>query len=238
MERMSGSLGGELADPRLGLVLEGRWRLDTFLSRGGMGVVFRGTDLHLRRAVAIKFLDERFRSDREVVTRFEREALAAAALDHPNLVSVYGVGQHEGLPYFAMKLVDGVTVAQWLTERGRLPLHEALTIAIHVCEGLEEIHRHNFVHRDIKSTNVMVDTRGQALILDFGILRQADNSVTQTGFITGTPDYMAPEQARDARAAEPRSDLYALGVMLFEMMCGQRPFRGDTPIDLILAHWP
>jgi serine/threonine protein kinase len=220
----------------LGEQLEGRYRVDEYMAKGGMGFVYRGTDLALNRPVAIKFLDARFRSDHDLVVRFRREALWAATLDHPNIIPVYSAGEFSHHAYFVMKYVDGATVSQLIHERGRLPLREAVAIGIQVCDGLEQIHERGFVHRDIKSPNVMVGHRGHAYILDFGISRHVTSNLTQTGFTTGTPEYMSPEQARDGTHIDGRSDLYSVGVMLFEMITGSRPFAADNAFDLLMKH--
>ena len=223
-------------DPLLGVVLEERYKVDAFLSRGGMGAVYRGTDQRLGRSVAVKFLDERFNSDKDVVSRFHREALSAAALEHPNIIPIYGVGERQSFHYFVMKFVEGKTVTQLVQDRGRLPLREALGITLQVCEGLEHIHSRGYVHRDVKPTNVMLDARGHVYILDFGILRETTSELTQTGFVAGTPEYMSPEQARSAKGTDARSDVYSLGVMVFEMLAGRRPFKADSAFDLLLKH--
>jgi serine/threonine protein kinase len=219
-----------------GLVLEERFRVERFLARGATGLVYRGTDLSLDRPVAIKFLDRRYPSDPDVVHRFQREARAAASLDHPNIIPIYGVGEHRGWHYFVMKYVDGSTVCALLAGGARLGLAEALRLALQVCRGLAHIHARGNVHRDVKPSNVMLDANGHAYILDFGILRQQDSTLTMTGLMAGTPLYMAPEQARDVRQADARSDLYSLGVMLFEMLAGRSPFWAETPVEVMTKH--
>jgi serine/threonine-protein kinase len=201
-----------------------------------MGSVYRGTDLPLDRPVAIKVLDRRFQSDQEVVHRFQREAQAAAGLDHPNIIPIYGVGEQQGWHYFVMKYVDGSTVSGLLLGTAPLALADALRLALQICSGLAHIHARGYVHRDVKPSNIMVDSHEHAYILDFGILRHQDSTLTMAGLIAGTPQYMAPEQARDVRQADARSDLYSLGAMLFEMVAGRGPFCGETPVDVMTKH--
>jgi serine/threonine-protein kinase len=218
------------------LVLEDRYRVDEFIDRGGMGRVYRGTDLLLERAVAIKFLDDHLAHDGDFVARFRREAMAMAKMDHPNVVPIYSVSKPDGSQYFVMKFISGRKVSDLIRAHGRLPPAEALRIVRQVCDGLEHIHGRGFVHRDIKPSNLMIEEGGQVYILDFGILRQETVGATKTTMMAGTPDYMAPEQARDPKNVTARSDLYSLGAVLFEMLTGRVPFHGDSAFDTVLRH--
>jgi serine/threonine-protein kinase len=201
-----------------------------------MGDVYLGTEIHLRRKVAIKFLAARFCAEGAAVARFLREAEIAANLDHPNIVPVYSFGELEGRPFFVMKHVVGQTVATLVRSTGRLPLAQAIEIVSQVCEGLEHIHGRGFVHRDVKPQNLLVDSSGRCFLLDFGVLRVAEAHCPQTGLLAGTPDYMAPEQAKDPRSADARSDLYSLAVTLFEMVTGRPPFQAASAFDLMMKH--
>jgi serine/threonine-protein kinase len=218
----------------LGQLLEGRYRVDAFIARGGMGVVFRGTDTKLGRKVAIKFLAEELRQNRSVVQRFMREAQTAASMDHPAIIAVHSVGDHQGRPYIVMKFVQGQTVAELIRAKGRLTVPQAIHILSQVCDGLDHIHGQGYVHRDIKPQNLMVDPAGRCVILDFGILRLVDSTMTTSGLMVGTPAYVAPEQARDPKLADRRSDLYSLGITFFEMMTGRLPFRATSALDLLI----
>jgi serine/threonine-protein kinase len=217
-------------------VLQGRFRVDGLISRGGMGAVFKGTDLREGRPVAIKFLTDRLRGDEEVVTRFLREAQATASLDHPAVIPVYAVGEEQGRYFFVMKYLAGRTVTQLLRAKGRLPLAQTLHIIAQIAEGLGHVHARGFVHRDVKPSNIMVEVGGKAVLLDFGILRILDTRHTHTGLMAGTPEYMAPEQAKDAASADARSDLYALGATVFEMLTGRLPFAAESTFELLLKH--
>ena len=222
---------------RAGMILEGKYRIESLISRGGMGAVYLGTDITLERKVAIKFLAEQFKSDQELVFRFHREARVIAGLDHPNIVPVYTVGEQEGHYYFVMKLVEGLTIKEVIQQKGALNIKIAVDIIRQVCDGLEHIHEMGYAHRDIKSQNIIIDTKGRALILDFGIIRQMEGgNLTQTGVSTGTPEYIAPEQAREAKQADGRSDIYSLGITFYEMLVGRTPFKATTAMDLIIMH--
>jgi serine/threonine-protein kinase len=220
----------------VGQLLEGRFRIEAFLARGGMGEVYRGVDVPLQRDVAVKLLAEELCRDPLVVERFLREARATASLDHPNVIPVYAAGSWSGRPYLVMKFVQGETVADRIRRAGPIPVPEAVAIVSQVCDGLGVIHARGWVHRDIKPQNLMVLPDGRCLILDFGILRQQDSTLTATGVVAGTPAYIAPEQAREPKGADARSDLYALGVTFFEMLTGELPFKASSAFDLLLKH--
>jgi serine/threonine-protein kinase len=223
-------------DSGSGAVLDGRFRVGRHLARGGMGEVHEGLDLSLGRPVAIKFLAQRFVSDADVVTRFRREAESLASLAHPNVVPVHAVGDDGGRPYFVMTLIRGQTLDQLVRERGPLPIGAVVHVGVQVCRGLERVHSAGYVHRDIKPSNLMIDSSGHCVLLDFGILRELESQLTVTGYIVGTPEYMSPEQARAARLAEPRSDLYSLGATLYAALTGAPPFRGESSYEIIDQH--
>jgi serine/threonine-protein kinase len=225
-------------DPLLrlpGTIVSGQYRIDRFLAKGGMGAVFLGTDLVLQRKVAIKFLATAWMADADTARRFLREARAAASLDHPNIVTIHAFGTTEERPFIVMKYVEGRTLAEHLAERGPLSFAEAARIGAQLCDGLAAIHGRAFVHRDIKPHNVMVESDGRCVILDFGILRDLGQH-TSAALAVGTPAYIAPEQAKSPGEADARSDLYALGATLFELVSGRLPFRGTSVFDLLLAH--
>ncbi len=217
-------------------VLNGRYRIDEPIGEGGMAVVYRGYDLVLNRPVAIKVLRGQFAADASFLRRFEREAQAAARLSHPNIVSVYDVGRDDGTRYIVMEYVPGKTLKQLILERAPLPLDEAIHIVRQVAAALDYAHQHGLVHRDIKPQNILVDERGFVKVTDFGIAKGlADVSLTEAGFGMGTVHYVSPEQAR-GEPATPASDVYALGLVLYEMLTGRLPFEADNPIGLAMQH--
>jgi serine/threonine protein kinase/tetratricopeptide (TPR) repeat protein len=196
------------------------------LGEGGMGVVYKAEDTRLKRTVALKFLSSQSLGTPDEKTRFVHEAQAAAALDHPNICTVYEIDEVEGHTFIAMAYVDGQSLRE-KTEPGPLKLEEALSVAIDVAQGLQEAHEKDIVHRDIKSANVMVTKKGQAKITDFGLAKLAGSTrVTKTGTSVGTAAYMSPEQAR-GEDVDQRTDIWSLGVVLYEMLAGRLPFRGD-----------
>ncbi len=224
------------APVREGDVFEGKWRLLEKLGQGGMGSVYRAQDLSLDREVAVKVLAGTLCNDAEFVARFEREAKLTAHLDHPNVVLVYAVGKHRGRPFIVMKRLEGETLARRLQDMPRgLPAEGTLEIFRQICSGLDYIHSKGFVHRDIKAGNIFLGPDGRATILDFGILRDTrpGQNLTRAGQMMGTPHYMSPEQAM-ARKTDPRADIYALGILLFECLTGQLPFVGEN--DLATLH--
>ncbi len=205
----------------------GHYRIVAPLGGGGMGIVYRAQDLTLERTVALKFLPPELTRDPEAKTRFLQEARAASALDHPNICTIYEVAEAEdGQLYLAMACYDGETLKQRL-QKGRLPIDEALETAQQVARGLVKAHRHGIVHRDIKPANVMVTTDDIVKILDFGIAKLLGAAgLTRVGSSLGTPAYMSPEQAR-GEEVDPRTDVWSLGAVLYEMVTGRRPFRGE-----------
>lgn len=212
----------------------GHYEIVEEIGRGGMGVVYKAHEASLNRMVAIKVLGQHLAQDREYITRFQREAQAAAALNHPNIIQIYTIGEDSGRHYFAMEYVDGQSVQEMIRKQGRIPVSKAAEIVLEAAKGLAAAHDAGLIHRDIKPGNLMVDKNGIVKIADFGLaLRPADQTrITSSGLLMGTPGYLAPEQCLD-RTVDPRTDIYALGVSLFEMLTGKAPFTADSPAALI-----
>jgi eukaryotic-like serine/threonine-protein kinase len=218
-------------------VLNGRYELLAPIGRGGMATVYRGRDLRLARPVAIKLLHNYYAADDEFLQRFTHEALSAASLSaHPNIVDVYDVGQDGDANYIVIEYIDGQDLKAVIDAEAPLPPERALTIAAQVAEGLDYAHRYGLVHRDVKPQNVLIAPDGQVRITDFGIAKsERSTAITQAGTTFGTADYISPEQAQGLTST-PQSDIYSLGVVLFEMLTGALPFRGDTPMAVALQH--
>ncbi len=218
-------------------LLGDRYRLEDVLGSGGMATVWRGWDLRLERAVAVKTLDHAGLSDPSAAERFDREARTVARLAHPNIVAVYDVGTQEGVGYLVMELISGVSVAT-LLEAGPLPVQQAVAIAAQSCDALGAAHAAGVIHRDVKPANIMVTPAGAVKVCDFGIARQlhaAGQTLTAPETAIGTSDYMAPEQAT-GDSVDARTDLYALGCVLYAMLTGGPPFVGDSPVAVIYQH--
>ncbi len=204
------------------------------LGGGGMAVVYRARCCFLQRDVTIKVLRPEYYGDEDFVERFRREAQAVASLSHPNIVNVYDVGQEDNIHYIVMEYVEGKNLKEVIRERGPLPIEEAVDIAHQICEGLDHAHEHNIIHRDIKPHNILITKTGRVKVTDFGIARAATAAtVTQTGTIVGSVHYFSPEQAKGEGTGH-RSDIYSVGVVLYEMLTGKLAFEGDTPISVIL----
>jgi serine/threonine-protein kinase len=220
-----------------GSVIAGRYRLEAPIGAGGMAEVFRALDTTLDRPVAVKILAPQYAKDPSFVDRFRREAQAAARLNHPNVVSVYDSGSDDGTHYIVMEFIEGRTLADFLSKGGRLAPTKAVEIAERVADALEAAHSQGVVHRDIKSANVMVTRSGVVKVMDFGIARIAEGAenVTQTAAVLGTASYLSPEQAQ-GRPVDARSDIYSLGVVLYEMLVGAPPFTGDTAMAVAYRH--
>ncbi len=214
-----------------GATLDSRYRVLQRIGSGGMADVWLAEDTHLQRRVALKVLHRRFAQDREFVERFRREAEAAAGLQHPNIVAVYDRGEVEGTYYIAMQFLEGHSLKE-LVDAGLSPEHAVLLIR-QVLEAAGFAHRHGIVHRDLKPQNVIVDAAGKATVTDFGIARAGVSEITQTGSVMGTPHYLSPEQAQGMDVTSV-SDLYSIGVMLYEALAGRVPFEADSAVAIAM----
>ncbi|MGB9802600.1 Stk1 family PASTA domain-containing Ser/Thr kinase [Desulfofundulus sp.] len=220
----------------IGKQLGNRYKILEQLGGGGMAIVYKGRDTFLNRLVTIKVLRPEFSSDKEFTCRFSREARAVASLSHPNIVSIYDVGHEDDIQYLVMEYVDGEDLKTVIRREGALSQEKAVQIALQVLEALEHAHENNIVHRDIKPHNILITKSGRAKLTDFGIAREATSStVTQTDTIVGSVHYISPEQAR-GELAGPQSDIYSLGVVLYEMLTGSLPFTGSSPIAVAIKH--
>jgi hypothetical protein len=215
----------------------GRYQIKAELGRGGMATVYLAHDPRFNRAVAIKLLPHELLHQPTFRARFEREAKIVAALDIPSIVPVYDYGEEDGQPYLVMRYMSGGTLAEHL-EKGAMPLPETARIISALAVALDEAHSQGFIHRDIKPSNILFDHRGNPFISDFGtaLIIQASVKLTDTGGAVGTPAYMSPEQIRGERALDGRSDLYALGIITYEMLSGKHPYQTNTPIGVAVRH--
>src|SRR5919197_882722 len=220
----------------VGEIVAERYELEELVGTGGMSSVFKARDRLLERRVALKVLHQHYTDDEEYVERFRREARVVAQLSHPNIVTVIDRGEDEGRQFIVFELVEGKTLKELLEEEGRLPVPQALEIALQVARGLAFAHEHGLVHRDVKPQNVLLNGDGQAKVTDFGIARTLDvDGVTQTGTVLGTSNYIAPEQASGNRV-DAQTDVYSLGVVLYELLAGDVPFPGDHFVSVAMKH--
>jgi serine/threonine-protein kinase len=219
----------------IGRTFDSRYVIQRKLGSGGMADVYLAEDQELGRRVALKLLDERHASDEQFVERFRREAQSAAGLNHPSIVSIFDRGYAEGTYYIAMEYLDGRTLKELLVKNGPTPIPIAIDYARQILGALSFAHRNGIVHRDIKPHNIVVGSDGRLKVTDFGIARSGTSQMTEAGSIVGTAQYLSPEQARGA-PVDPRSDLYSLGIVLYEMLTGKVPFTGETPVEIAMKH--
>src|SRR5436190_9276076 len=235
-ERRSRAAPVGLAASLIGTVLSGRYRLESKLGSGGMSTVFLARDETLERWVAVKVMRREISDQPDQIERFRREARAVAQLSHPNVVAVIDAGEDGGYPYIVFEYVEGETLKQRIDRLGRLPVDEAAAYAIEIGRGLAAAHARRMVHRDIKPQNVLIDAEGRAKVTDFGIARSLESDgLTKTGRVLGTTDYVSPEQAM-GHEVDPRSDIYSLGVLLYEMLSGEPPFKAETVVGVAMKH--
>src|SRR5271165_764230 len=209
-----------------GTLLGGRYRILTLLGRGGMGEVYRAMDLTLGQSVALKFLPEEASRNQRLLERFHGEVRVARVVSHPNVCRVYDIGQVEGMPFISMEYVDGEDLASLLTRIGRLPADKAVETARKLCAGLAAAHDRGVIHRDLKPQNIMINKRGEVVIMDFGLAAIA-GELTGAEARHGTPAYMSPEQIKGS-VVTAKSDIYALGLVLYELFTGKRPFDAKS----------
>jgi eukaryotic-like serine/threonine-protein kinase len=224
-----------VSDTLINTLFDGRYRIIRKLGSGGMANVYLAEDQELGRRVAIKILNERHANDDQFVERFRREAKNAAGLSHPNIVSIYDRGEAEGTYYIAMEYLDGRSLKELIVARGPAPMQVAIDYARKILDALRFAHRNGIVHRDIKPHNVIVDAEGRVKVTDFGIARAGTSQMTEVGSIIGTAQYLSPEQAKGA-PVDQTSDLYSVGIVLYELLTGKVPFTGDSPVEIAMKH--
>lgn len=220
----------------IGHELAGRYKIIERIGGGGMALVYKAQDILLNRNVAIKVLRQQFVHDEEFIRRFRREAQSAASLSHPNVVSIYDVGQEDEIHYIVMEYIEGNNLNEIIKERAPLQVDEAVRIASQICDALDHAHHNQIIHRDIKPHNILIGRNGRVKVTDFGIARAVTSTtITQTGSVVGSVHYFSPEHAKGVATGE-KSDLYSLGIVLYQMLTARLPFLGESPISVALKH--
>lgn len=219
---------------RIGMMIGDRYEILERIGTGGMSDVYKSKDHKLNRHVAVKVLKQEFSENTNFVSKFRTEAQAAASLMHPNIVNVYDVGEENGIYYIVMELVEGITLKKYIEKKARLSFKEAVSIAIQACMGIEAAHKNHIIHRDIKPQNIIISKDGKVKVTDFGIAKAATSN-TITSNVMGSVHYTSPEQARGGYSDE-KSDIYSMGITLFEMLTGRVPFNGETTVAIAIKH--
>ena len=219
---------------KIGMMIGDRYEILEKIGTGGMSDVYKAKDHKLNRFVAVKVLKQEFSENANFVSKFRIEAQAAAGLTHPNIVNVYDVGEEEGIYYIVMELVEGITLKKYIEKKARLSVKEAISIAIQVSMGIEAAHNNHIIHRDIKPQNIIISKEGKVKVTDFGIAKAATSN-TITSNVMGPVHYTSPEQARGGYSDE-KSDIYSLGITMFEMLTGRVPFNGETTVAIAIKH--
>ena len=215
----------------------GNYRVIAQLGQGGMATVFKAYHANLNRHVALKMIHQSFLNDNQFVARFEREAQIIAQLEHPHIVPVYDFDEHNGQPYLVMKYIPGITLSDALAD-GPLELRDVMTILPKIAAGLDYAHQRGILHRDIKPSNIMLDESGHPYVTDFGLARAVEDgeSTLSQGMLVGTPAYMSPEQGEGVHELDARSDLYSLGIVMYELIVGRVPFAGGSTFTILRDH--
>ncbi len=217
-----------------GMMIAGRYMMEEPLGSGGMANVYKATDCKLGRAVAVKILKEEYASDENFVAKFRAEAQSVAGLEHPNIVHVYDVGMQDGIYFIVMEYVDGITLKTYIERKGRLNYKETLSIAIQAARGIQAAHANNIIHRDIKPQNIMISSDGKVKVTDFGIARAVSEQTIHSD-VMGSVHYASPEQTRNGYISN-RSDIYSLGIVMYEMVTGRVPFDGESAVEVAIKH--
>ena len=219
---------------KTGTIIAERYEILGKIGTGGMADVYKAKDHKLNRFVAVKVLKPEFREDTTFIRKFKSEAQAAAVLTHPNIVNVFDVGDDNGVYYIVMELIEGITLKEYISKKGKLSVKEATSIAIQVSMGLEAAHSHGIVHRDVKPQNIIISMDGKVKVTDFGIARAASSNTISSN-VMGSVHYSSPEQVRGGYSDE-KSDIYSLGITMYEMVTGKVPFDGDTTVAIAIKH--
>ena len=219
---------------KIGMMIGNRYEILEKIGTGGMSDVYKSKDHKLNRYVAVKVLKQEFSENANFVSKFQVEAQAAAGLAHPNVVNVYDVGEENDVYYIVMELVEGITLKKYIEKKARLSVKEAISIAIQVSMGIEAAHNNHIIHRDIKPQNIIISKEGKVKVTDFGIAKAATSN-TITSNVMGSVHYTSPEQARGGYSDE-KSDIYSLGITMFEMLTGRVPFNGETTVAIAIKH--